>query len=597
MAQPLFRAADARAQRERRRRRREPVRPALLPRRQLRRARGARRARRARAPSRSRGRASACASACARRSSRGRSGTSSSTRPTRPCCARSGTTPRSACTAGSATSCCSCGRGASTSSWPRTASTKRFLKVGRTERRRPLARPRNVLRSDGRELARARAPSRPQQLAPAPPGRHPARAVFDAATHLAVAFLVSLLVFWKALRGVFVRPDMIPPRVAHISPLLLYVYFALRAVFPWSERGPMWSAVLDVVTAPFAQVDFKEAYVGDILTSTVRVLVDLAFASAYCAWGLAGWFASSQRDGALHAWKRHDAFEAHALHLDADRSATPLFARVVVPSLTVSPLCALLSASTARTTSARAGRTSATRASTRARSRSRSGACTTRAARRGLDRRVRVRDALPVRVGPLHGLGRRAAAEARGGLPGLRARLLYGRRGYYLAAIVGNLVPPRGRRRHPRARARGRRRGRRRRARLPRRLPAQARRSSPRARSCAARSGALRLENEHLHVYGTGHARLDDADAGARAATRPSPRTSASSSAAAPAPRAAERLLKSRSGGGGGGGAPADEGALAGARRARYRWRARRRRRREVPARRASSACATRRTT
>ena len=69
---------------------------------------------------------------------------------------------------------------------------------------------------------------------------------------------------------------MIPPRVAHISPLLLYVYFALRAVFPWSERGPMWSAVLDVVTAPFAQVDFKEAYVGDILTSTVRVLVDLA---------------------------------------------------------------------------------------------------------------------------------------------------------------------------------------------------------------------------------------------------------------------------------------------------------------------------------
>ena len=366
---------------------------------------------------------------------------------------------------------------------------------------------------------------------------------------------------------------MIPPRVAHISPLLLYVYFALRAVFPWSERGPMWSAVLDVVTAPFAQVDFKEAYVGDILTSTVRVLVDLAFASAYCAWGLAGWFASSQRDGALHAWKRHDAFEAHALHLDVDPVGdAALFARVVVPSLTVSPLWWRFLQCLHRSYHERARWPH-------------------------LGNAGKYACALTVSLWGLYHPELRASwgwiaafvcatlyqfawdlfmdwdvvrlPSARGGLPSLRARLLYGRRGYYLAAIVGNLVlrfawtmtlipePERAGGGEGGGGERGY-------------LADFQLKLSPFLAACEILRRSfwsfLRLENEHLHVYGTGHAReLDDADAeregsGDEAFAEDERLLKR---AAPPAPRAAERLLKSRSGGGGGGGgAPADEGAF-----------------------------------
>ena len=61
---------------------------------------------------------------------------------------------------------------------------------------------------------------------------------------------------------------------------------------PWASRGAIWQSAWDVVIAPFGPVDFKEGYVGDILTSTVRVLVDLAFTLAYfCNSGVSGWLA------------------------------------------------------------------------------------------------------------------------------------------------------------------------------------------------------------------------------------------------------------------------------------------------------------------
>jgi hypothetical protein len=96
---------------------------------------------------------------------------------------------------------------------------------------------------------------------------------------LCIAFLVSLICFWKALRGVFV--STVPPQFAHAFPLVLFLWFTLNAAHPWKDRTRLWAAVLDTLAAPTRPVAFRDSYVGDVLTSVVRVLVDVAWSFGY----------------------------------------------------------------------------------------------------------------------------------------------------------------------------------------------------------------------------------------------------------------------------------------------------------------------------
>jgi hypothetical protein len=48
-------------------------------------------------------------------------------------------------------------------------------------------------------------------------------------------------------------------------------------------------SVQEVVVAPFGSTAFKEAFVGDVLTSTVRPLIDLFFSVLYVCLGVRGW--------------------------------------------------------------------------------------------------------------------------------------------------------------------------------------------------------------------------------------------------------------------------------------------------------------------
>jgi hypothetical protein len=47
----------------------------------------------------------------------------------------------------------------------------------------------------------------------------------------------------------------------------------------------MW----DVLEAPWGRTAFKEGFAGDVLTSTVRVIVDLTFSVLYFLSGVKGW--------------------------------------------------------------------------------------------------------------------------------------------------------------------------------------------------------------------------------------------------------------------------------------------------------------------
>lgn len=121
----------------------------------------------------------------------------------------------------------------------------------------------------------------PRLLEMLPPewGEHPSKQVWKEAADLSIVYFITFIVFCKVLRGVWSVPGN--PSAAHLFPVLLLGWFCYRSLFPWRERKRAWFMLWRVVAAPAFQVSFRDGYVGDILTSTVRVCIDLAFAFGY----------------------------------------------------------------------------------------------------------------------------------------------------------------------------------------------------------------------------------------------------------------------------------------------------------------------------
>lgn len=156
------------------------------------------------------------------------------------------------------------------------------------------------------------------KLAPTPTGVDPCGAIWSEGCDLSIAFLLSLICFWKALRGVFLQG--VPPQLAHTFPISLFLYVLYRAAYPWHERRLIYTSIWDVMVAPMGTTQFKEGFVGDILTSVVRVLIDLVFSVGYFLSGVRGWYSKDlqlDRDSVQHNW---------------------YFSSVLVPAITVLPL-------------------------------------------------------------------------------------------------------------------------------------------------------------------------------------------------------------------------------------------------------------------
>lgn len=68
---------------------------------------------------------------------------------------------------------------------------------------------------------------------------------------------------------------------AKLLPLIFLTVLIFRAVFPPFRRGPFYKVVMCTITAPFSPVLFRDAYLGDVLTSLVRPSQDILFALSY----------------------------------------------------------------------------------------------------------------------------------------------------------------------------------------------------------------------------------------------------------------------------------------------------------------------------
>jgi hypothetical protein len=110
--------------------------------------------------------------------------------------------------------------------------------------------------------------------------RNPAQVVYNSATNLTLVFLVIFIHFNKVKRGVFGMSGSLP--LAHAMPVIFMKILIFRAVFPFETRKKWLGMLGKVLAAPFYPVVFRDGYVGDLLTSLVKVTIECSV--SFIAW-------------------------------------------------------------------------------------------------------------------------------------------------------------------------------------------------------------------------------------------------------------------------------------------------------------------------
>ena len=101
--------------------------------------------------------------------------------------------------------------------------------------------------------------------------------VFGAALDMCMPVLFNFHMFIEAYNHM----DDYGENLAKILPLIFLSVLIVRAVIPPGRRGRFWSTLNFTFTAPMHKVKFRDAFIGDVLTSMVRPGQDLFFALSY----------------------------------------------------------------------------------------------------------------------------------------------------------------------------------------------------------------------------------------------------------------------------------------------------------------------------
>mmetsp|Transcript_18 Transcript_18/g.96 ORF Transcript_18/g.96 Transcript_18/m.96 type:complete len:736 (-) Transcript_18:3050-5257(-) len=132
--------------------------------------------------------------------------------------------------------------------------------------------------------------------------------VVGAAIDLSMPTLFNFHLFIEAYNHIDEYGSETP---AKILPLIFLSVLIVRTMFPPGRRGRFWSVMKYTFMAPFHHVRFRDAFMGDILTSLVRPLQDILFALSYYVtviWGTAsGNLSLSESGDALESsWLLHN---------------------------------------------------------------------------------------------------------------------------------------------------------------------------------------------------------------------------------------------------------------------------------------------------
>ena len=103
--------------------------------------------------------------------------------------------------------------------------------------------------------------------------------VFGAGLDLSMPILFNFHLFIEAYNHMAEGGEM----TAKILPLIFLSVLIVRSFIPPSRRRRFWSTIKFTAMAPFHRVRFRDAFLGDVLTSLVRPIQDVLFALSYYA--------------------------------------------------------------------------------------------------------------------------------------------------------------------------------------------------------------------------------------------------------------------------------------------------------------------------
>lgn len=105
-------------------------------------------------------------------------------------------------------------------------------------------------------------------------------AVVGAALDLSMPVLFNFHLFIEAFNHIKPK-DADSETPAKILPVIFLSVLIVRSIFPPGRRGRFWSTLKFTVMSPFHRVRFRDAFIGDVLTSMVRPGQDILFALSY----------------------------------------------------------------------------------------------------------------------------------------------------------------------------------------------------------------------------------------------------------------------------------------------------------------------------
>jgi hypothetical protein len=121
--------------------------------------------------------------------------------------------------------------------------------------------------------------------------KYPVQLVLKSFVDDVIIFLLSFILFNKVIRGS--HQGQYRLAVAHVIPVLLTVYYCYRVVQPFDSRKSWLFLLWKSIAAPLYPVEFVDGYIGDLLTSLVRVSVPFLFSILYVILSIISWLTNN----------------------------------------------------------------------------------------------------------------------------------------------------------------------------------------------------------------------------------------------------------------------------------------------------------------
>ncbi|GBG32248.1 Xenotropic and polytropic retrovirus receptor 1-like [Hondaea fermentalgiana] len=137
-----------------------------------------------------------------------------------------------------------------------------------------------------------------------------------------MTYLFLFLMYIKIARGEIYN---VPPTMSKYVPLALFAYMFLLLIFPVEQNATLLNAILRTVLAPSQKVTFFYSFVGDVLTSLTKPLVDIGY--TLCFFFSGDWHRLYDTEDSMRNGLAHGSCESSFV-----------FARIFTPIIIAAPL-------------------------------------------------------------------------------------------------------------------------------------------------------------------------------------------------------------------------------------------------------------------